>query len=802
MPLFFRAPRWLIVNVVFIAWPLGTRAAEPQTPTPDELKAKAKSVLSQLEGDIALRGLKEPVEVLRDRHGVPHIYAKNQDDLFFAQGFVTAQDRLFQMDWWRRVAVGETAAVLGKAGLDGDRFAHLVRYRGDMDAEWTSYGPDAKQIATAFTNGINACIDHMGDRLPIEFQLLHYRPAKWKPEDCLGRMAGIIMIRNFTAEVARAELVATVGVEKARRLAPTDPPREYGPLPGLDLDGIDQSILAAYKAATGPLKLRLADADADGSNNWVVDGTLSASGKPMLASDPHRALALPSLRYLVHLNAPGWNVIGSGEPALPGVAIGHNERIAWGITIVGTDQSDLYVEETHADDPTQYRVGDRWEKMTVLRESVAVKGEPKPVELELRFTRHGPVLHQDTKRRRAYALKWVGAEPGAAGYLGSLALDRARNQEEFLTAIKAWKLPSENTVYADVDGNIGWVAAALTPVRNGWDGLLPVPGASGKYEWSGFLGVKDLPQAFNPPKHFIATANHNILPRDYPHAISYEWALGYRSERLHNLLASKRQFTLADFQAMQHDTLSLPGKRFAAVAAGLELPGDAAERPFLKSVAEWNGELDAGSQGGLIYSVWSQELVTEFFRLHVSRDNLLEFLRGGYGLEVMLSALEKPDRFWFGDDPAAARDRLLRTTLTAAMTKLHRLFPDGPLGQRWGALHTASFEHPLAQMGPAHAQAFNLGPVPRGGDGHTPLNARFDARFHQIHGASFRQVLDLADWDRGMATSVPGQSGQPGSPHYADLLPLWAEGRYFPLPFSRGKVEEMTRHRLLLKPAI
>jgi penicillin amidase len=764
---------------------------------PEDLLAKAKTVLAQLDGPITLPGLKGPVEVLRDRHGIAHIYARNQEDLFFAQGFVTAQDRLFQMDWWRRVARGETAAVVGRKGLAADRLARLVRYRGDMSAEWATYGPDTQRIAEAFTRGINAWIDHLGDRLPIEFQVLGYRPAKWQPEDCLGRMAGLVMVRNFLSEVDRAELIAAVGVEKARRLSPTDPPRDFAPAPGLDLAGIGlRSLLADYVAATRPAPFR---SDGDGSNNWVVDGRHSTSGKPLLANDPHRALTLPSLRYLVHLHAPGWDVIGSGEPALPGVAIGHNEHIAWGVTVVGTDQADLYVEETHPDDPTRYKVGDHWETMTVVHEEIALKND-KPVPVELHFTRHGPVLYEEGSRHRAFALRWVGAEPGGAGYLGSLALDRARNRDDFLAAVKAWKVPSENIVYADVKGIIGWVAAALTPIRTSGDGLLPVPGAEGKYEWEGFLGVEDLPQMFNPASGLIVTANHNIQPAGYSHALSYEWALPYRFERLRARLQEKDEFALEDLRALQHDEMCLPGLRLARLAARLDLPAGAPERPLVELLAKWDGVLSAESQAGAIYSVWLQELLTDFFRPYAPTKERMNFLRGGPGVEVLLKALERPDTFWFGADPVAGRDRLLRTTLVAAARKFDKLFAGDKERRSWGRLHQATFEHPLAYLGPAYAKAFNPDPVERGGDSYTPNNARYDERFRQVHGASYRQLFDLADWDRALVTSVPGQSGQPGSSHYADLLPLWARGEYFPLPFSRTAVERLTQHRLVLTP--
>ncbi|HXG09012.1 MAG TPA: penicillin acylase family protein [Gemmataceae bacterium] len=769
----------------------GVRAADP----PEVLLQKSTAVLAQLEGTLAVPGLKEEVEVLRDRWGVPHIYAKNPDDLFFAQGFVVAQDRLFQLDLWRRVGIGEVAEIAGRPALEGDRFARLLKYRGDMDAEWTSYSPDTRAIAVAFTRGINAYIDHIGDRLPIEFQLLGTRPKKWQPEDILGRMSGIIMTRGFQTEVARAELIAAAGLEKARRLMPADPPRDFAPAPGLDLAGIDQSVLAGYRAATRPLPLQGGPAE---SNNWVVDGTRSVSGKPLLASDPHRSINLPSLRYLVHLHAPGWNVIGSGEPGIPGVAIGHNEHVAWGFTIVGTDQTDLYVEETHPDDPTQYRVGERWEKMTIIREQVRVKGEAEPVEVELRYTRHGPVIHQDSRRHRAYALRWVGAEPGGAAYLGALALDRARSTREFIEACRAWKLPGENMVFADVDGNIGWLAVALTPVRKGWDGLLPVPGAKGEYEWQGFLPLKDLPQVFNPASHYIATANHNILPPGYPHAIAYEWAPRYRFERIRQRLEAKPKFDLEEFKSIQHDNTTLVGQALAQLVKRVD-SGDAALRPYIELLANWDGVLSRESRAGPLYAVWLRELQEEFFRPHVPK-GVLDLLTSRSGVPVLLAALEKPDRFWFGDNPEEERDRLLRRTFAAAVKKVEEALPGGMAKWSWGRLHTVTFRHPLGPLDPAYDKAFSLGPIARPGDATTPNAASHDARFRQISGATYRHLFDLADWDRGLATSAPGQSGQPGSPHYADLLPLWAEGEYFPLVFSRAKVEQVTKHRLRLVP--
>jgi penicillin amidase len=769
-----------------LLFPCPAPAAEPASP--EDLRKKAKAVLSRLEGEVRLPGLREPVEVLRDRWGVPHLYAKNADDLFFAQGFVAAQDRLFQLDWWRRQGVGEMAEVLGPGALEADRFARLIRYRGDMNAEWDSYSPDARRIATAFTRGINACIDHLGAKLPIEFQLLGYAPKKWQPEDVLGRMSGVYMSRNFASEVARAQLIAAVGLDKARWLAPVDPPSAYAPAPGLDLNGIDQRVLAGYTAATKLLQFRPARSE---SNNWVVSGARSASGKPLLASDPHRALTLPSLRYLVHLHAPGWNVIGSGEPGLPGVAIGHNDRVAWGLTIVGTDQADIYVEATDPKNPERYRVGERWEAMKVMREKVRVKGRARAETVELRFTRHGPVLFQDAKTHRAFALKWAGSEPGGAAYLASLAVARARDKAEFLKAMGRWKVPGLNFVYADVDGNIGWVAAALTPVRKNHDGLLPVPGHE-KFDWQGYLPVAELPQAFNPKEGFLATANHNIVPPGYKHAVGHEFAAPYRFRRVRDALQGKKRWDLEGFRAIQQDHVSLPGQALGRLLAKVDLR-DPSLQPFARRLTGWDGGLSVEATAGPLYAAWLKELKEAMYSLHVPKE-LHKSFGPVCGMPVLLTALETADPRWFGRDAPAARDRLVRETFARAVKRARGL------PGRWGTVHTVTFRHPLAALGAGHARAFNLGPLERPGDEYCVNNTRYDDSFQQVHGATYRHLLDLADWDRGLASSAPGQSGQPGSPHYDDLLPLWGKGEYFPLAFSRKKVEAVTRHRLRLRP--
>jgi len=766
-------------------------------PDPPNLPARAKAVLAQTSGTLRVPGLARPVTVLRDRWGVPHIYAETQDDLFFAQGFVAAQDRLWQMEIWRRTGEGRLAEVLGPEAVERDRFARLLRYRGDLDAEYQSYAPDAKGIIEAFVRGVNAFIAASRDRPPVEFELAGFRPEPWTPEVCLTRMAGFGMTGNVPREVLRAKLGAALGWQLADEVIPTAPPRPLESQPRTGLEGVDEKLLALPNASRSPLRFQAqaGKTPQDGSNNWVIDGSLSATGKPLLANDPHRALTLPSLRSMVHLVAPGWNVIGAGEPALPGVSVGHNDRVAFGFTIAMMDQQDLYIEETNPANPHEVRFQGRWEPMRIERETIRVKGG-EPVAVELEFTRHGPVIHEDRERHRAYVLRWVGSEPGTAGYLASLSLDRARDWPGFRKALERWKVPSENLVYADVDGNIGWQVAGLAPVRKGWSGLLPVPG-SGEYEWQGFLPAAELPAAFNPPRHFLATANHNILPPGYPRELGYDWGDPTRFLRISEILGAGGsqggKFSVADFQRLQNDEVSPPARELvsllgAAKGAGPDL------QPWIEKLVHWDGTLARDSAAAALYEIWAAKLDPAVFKSRLPKE-WVPFVADPI---LAIDLLRDPKHAWFGSDPKAGRDAVLLRSLEEAVAEAKTKLGPDPKTWRWGGLHKTALQHVLA-TDPERKALFGLPPVERGGDG-TTVDVAVGPGFDALHGASFREILDLADWDRSVAVNLPGQSGQPGSPHYSDLLPLWAEGKYFPLLYSRGKVEAESPERLVLTP--
>jgi penicillin amidase len=779
------------IRLLILLFPLSALA---QTSQKSDLVAAAHKALPVVSGQLRMQGLERPVNVLRDRWGVAHIYAQNQHDLFFAQGVVAAQDRLFQMELWKRAGQGRLAEILGPSALPRDVNARALRYRGDMPAEYKSYSPDTQAILTAFTDGINSYIASLtvpgGPGFPLEFQLAGFSPDTWHPEDCLNRMAAFSMTGNALSELEHAQALVELGADKASTLFDFDPAVALDPAPHLDLAGLSPELLKNLVGSDH--RIEFPAHPLEGSNNWTISGALTATGKPLLANDPHRVIGLPSLRYMVHLVAPGWNVIGAGEPGLPGVALGHNQHIAWGFTIFGLDQQDLYVEELNPTNPLEYKTEVGWEKMEVRREVFLVKGAPAK-KVDLKFTRHGPVLWEDSKR--ALSLRWVGSEPGTAGYLASLAIDRATNWDQFEAAVSRWKVPSENLVYADNEGNVGEHSAGLAPIRD-WTGLLPVPG-TGNYNWTGFVPTYGLPHFFNPKEGYVATANHKMIPEHYPYNVGFEWVPPYRVTRIRTVLEIAKlkhdKLTVTDMEYLQNDITSLPALELQELLGTTRLKDD----PMLTSFLRWDVQLARESSDAALYEVWFQQICRalgeSFSKEHGERYADLP-------PDTVRRILVNPDKSLFGDNPRAGRDQFLVDTLRSAHQELERLLGPDATKWSWGRLHQVTFRHAVDQ--PTGAKSlFDLGPLPRPGDEYT-VNATgtYGDSWEQVSGASYREIPDTSDWDRSVAVNTPGQSGQPGSPHYSDLMPLWDAGRYFPLLYSRKAVESETTDRLVLEP--
>ncbi|WP_309644075.1 penicillin acylase family protein [Phenylobacterium sp.] len=755
----------------------------------------------------AVAGLAKAAEIRIDRWGVSHIYAASVRDAFFLQGYNVARDRLWQVDLWRKRGLGLLAKDFGPDYVAQDRAARLFLYRGDMAAEWASYGAGAKDNTEAFTAGFNSYVAEIraGKRpLPMEFQIAGSAPDLWKPEDVV-RIRSHGLTRNVPNEVGRARIACAAGLEAARLYKNLEPKWETKVPDGLDPCDIPADVLDDYQLGSTGVKFTGAAAktamldippEAVGSNNWTVAGSRTASGRPILANDPHREHGAPSLRYIVHMEAPGFSVIGAGEPSLPGVSIGHNGTIAFGLTIFPADQEDLYVYETKGE---AYRYKGAWEPMRTVVEDIAVKGEAQPRKVTLKFTRHGPVLKEDAAKGRAFALRSVWGEPGTSAYFGSMGYMTTKTWEGFKGSLANWGAPSENQVYADTKGDIGWVAAGKVPGRPGWDGLMPVPG-DGRYEWKGFLSIDELPNAHNPKAGWFASANQLNLPEGYPYKerkVGFEWSNNARMARISEVLAATPKLTLADAMALQTDPYDITSRRMLVLLAGLK-PDDPKLAAALDMLKAWDHRTAADSAGAALYEVW---MAKHLGKAVVARATppAARALVGNGDIAAVMALLESPDATL----DAAARDAALRESLLAAYDEVAgKLGPD-PKDWTWGKLHQAQFTHILAPLAkPAQRADLTVGPAPMAGTSLSPLAASWRPEDYRVTaGASFRMVLDVGAWDNSRVINTPGQSGDPTSPHFDDLFPLWVTGQYVPLSYSRPAVEAVTERVLTLTPA-
>ena len=821
---------------------------------PSQSQAQVASAAETVE----VSGLSAPVEILQDRWGIDHIYAENQADLFFAQGYAAARNRLFQFELWRRQATGTVAEILGPDEVMRDHGTRLFMFRGDMERELSHYHDDGVEIIHAYVDGVNAYIEETErnpDLLPLEFELLGITPGRWTPDVVISRHQGLL--GNIGQELSHGRAVHAMGADRVKQLQYFHPAEPGQPDVQLDaaIDGalLSDDILALYNAFRRPVRFRpehIVDAGARngangeagfeslaarvsadyertqlesrsdiGSNNWIVDGTRSLSGFPMLANDPHRAQAAPSLRYFAHLVAPGWDVIGGGEPTIPGISIGHNQYGAWGLTVFSTDGEDLYVYETNPDDPLEYRYQGRWERMQVIRETITVKGQ-SPVVVDLKYTRHGPVVHENSGQNVAYAVRAAWMEPGGSPYLASLRMDQARTWEEFVEACNYSNIPGENMIWADRTGTIGWQAVGIAPVRRNWSGLVPVPG-DGRYEWDGYLPIKAKPSLVNPALGYFGTANSNLTSLDYPYrdeAIGWQWSDPYRWGRVYEMIGTPRKFSIQDMIGFVTDYTSIPARTLVPMlrsVASADLTTETARRMLLNWGRSTDRDieatgpyvLDPSSVEAGIYVAWERQLRSQVRDVMV-RPNEREHIRSLSLKRVIDWLTSPPGEFGRMDpatagqgDPVAGRDAVLVASLEGAVAELReRLGPDMK-GWQYGQerYKHALIRHPLSAAVSAEVRdLIDVGPAPRGGNGSTV--GATGGNDNQTHGASFRIIVDTENWDNAVATNTPGQAGNPDDPHYRDLFDLWAGDRFFPLAYSRARVESVTESRDRLVP--
>jgi penicillin amidase len=748
--------------------------------------------------------LEDVVEILVDRWGIPHIYAGGSRDAWFAQGFNIARERLWQLDTWRRAGLGRLAEVLGPAYVERDRAARLFLYRGSMAAEWNAYGCDLDELLTPFVAGINAFVREVAERpelLPTEFELLDYGPAEWAVEDVL-RIRAHGRYRNLHSEVARARMLFEHGPAAEGLRARLEPDVGLVVPDGLDLSLITADVLDLYDLASGlapsdPLAtLRLPGGE--GSNNWALAGERTASGRPILANDPHRALPLPSLRYLVHVDCPEFAFAGGGEPMLPGISFGHNGQMAFGLTVVPIDQEDLYVYELDEVDGERYRFGSGWEAMEVERQTILVRDED-PVEVTLKFTRHGPVVRESPDRNAAFAVRAAWLEAGMVPYLGSAALLATRGWEEFRSAARHWGGPGENLVYADIDGDVGWQPAGRIPIRPNWSGLLPVPG-DGRYEWAGYLSHDALPYEHNPARGWLASANQcNVAPEQADGVgVTFEWDPPFRHRRIADALEASRQHTVEQSVALQNDYLCLGAGEVLPRLRDLTVTDPWARRAIAMLVA-WDGRLDADSAAAAVFELWFRKHLRRGLFDHVLAGSM-EAAEADRAVEALMADESVVHNARIDLDLLASADgsldAIVEASLCETMTELReRLGPD-PGSWRWGDLHRAAFAQPIA------ADAIpSLPTTARGGGCDTVGNTTYSPHdFTQTIGATTRIVVDVGAWDESVAMNAPGQSGDPASAHYADLLPRWSNDESVPLLFSREAVAAATERRIVLSP--
>ena len=791
------------------------------------LRYRFRLPLPQVQGSVTIPGLIEPVEVIRDRWGIPHIYAANLRDLFFAHGYVQAQDRLWQMELNRRLSRGRLSEIFGKVTLDMDRFERTVGIARAAEKDLACLSEESRTLLDAYLRGVNSYMEANPGKLPVEFTLLGFRPEPWELLDSLAwmKMQAWHLSENWSTEILNAALVGRVGPERAARLFSGYPQENPVTLGRQTVIQAAEQVLETYRNLGSWFP---ADALAGRSNCWAVRGSRSVSGKALFAYDPHLGLAVPSLWHACHLVCPDFDVTGATFPGIPGVIVGHNRDISFGFTNSFSDVQDLYLERFNPKKPQEYEHNGKWRKAERIVEEISVKGERTPHRLEVILTRHGPLvgdllhLKSESKDLR-FALCWTGHE-GSDPLAALLHLDRARNWADFCAALARWDSPSQNAVYADRKGNIGYSLVGKIPIRRRGIGLVPEPGWNDEHEWSGWIPWEEMPREYNPRRGYVVSANNQIVGQEYPYYIGLGTCNGNRAARIEELIKARDKLSLDDFAAMQVDLHSRPARRFAALISSLA--GGILRQKELSPVREqasaalsllkgWQGELGPDSAAAAVYAVceyyakrrlfepWLGDL-TEYYcgRGVQSSGSVSLYLE--YSHLVLLEILEQDDGAWLSapEGQRRSREQLLAAALREALTYLSEQGGKDPHRWRYGDFHKAWFIHPIGRRKPFNL-VFNPKPVSFGGSADTVWQSpplRTLPPLKSSYSASWRQLVDFSDLDGALWIHSSGQSGHPASRHYKDLVPLWASGQYRPLLWSRDRVEAQAEARLTLVP--
>ncbi len=772
--------------------------------------------LPKTNGTLRLAELHEPVEIVTDSYGVPHIYAHNEDDLYLAQGYVHAQHRLWQMEFNRRIGSGRLAEIFGEVALEADRFTRRLGMHRAAAEGVRQVSAHSRRILDAYARGVNAFISSHRHNLPVEFTILRLNPTPWQAVDSVqwSKMMGWNLGGNWETELVRARLVAKLGPERAAKLETGyDPAHPLIIPPGVAYDGVNLGMLAQY----AEIKQLSGFGLLGGSNNWVVDGTMTTTGKPIVCNDPHLGQAAPSIWFECHLTAGEIDVVGASFPGAPGVVIGHNRHVAWGVTNAVSDVEDLYIEKFNPANPNQYEFMGKWEEAQVYREEIKVKGRAEPVIEEVRVTRHGPILtalksnpvapNSDQPAELPLALRWTGLEHhDIMSALEKMAL--ATDIHSFRNALRHWDVPAQNFVFADTNGDIGYVMAGAIPTRAKGQALLPMPGWTGAYEWTGLIPFEELPQVTNPPQHFIATANNRVVGDSYPYYITHEWLNGYRAQRIRDLLTSKGKLALSDMAAIQSDQYSIPAEHITPHILSI------APRTLLASQAQdilrtWHYVLAPDSAAASIYTTFLRKLEHIIFAVLLGDDEglLKSYLGVGTTLLAIMNGytsrskpqiirmLKERDDSWFADSVVSNGPRTWETALhrafEAALEELREKLGDDPVNWQYGKIHKMTYSHPLGMVKPLD-KLFNRGPYPVGGDIDTVNMGAVSPTQPEnvVTVPSFRLIANLADLAASLSMHAPGQSGHPASKHYDDFIKPWRNVEHHPMLFDHEMIDE------------
>jgi penicillin amidase len=800
--------------------------------------------LPQLAGTVQVSGLSGSVEIIRDVDVIPHIYAQNERDTLFGLGYVHAQDRLWQMEFQRRIGNGRLSEILGESTLATDRFLRTLGVHRAARSAWEELDPDTRTDIDAYVAGINAFVDnHNGSALPPEFTILGVQPERWSGPDVLvwSKMMAWDLGGNYATELLRNDIVRAVGPERAAELLPGD--AEDGPaiVTTPPAAGDYSGLIALGENVRSLMGVGGPNGEGLGSNNWVVDATKSTTGAPLLADDPHLGTRIPSIWYLAHLSGGNLDVIGASIPGLPSMLIGRNRSIAWGVTNVGPDVQDLFKERLDASGTAAEFQG-QFEPMQIITETIEVKDAPA-VQQQVRITRHGPLISDalnanddelPSERRRPaplepLAFRWTALDADDSTAKAFLDINRAQNWDAFREALRSYVAPSQNFVYADINGNIGYYAPGRFPIRASGDGTMPAEGWSGTYEWTGTIPFEELPQAYNPPEHFIATANNRPVPAEYPYFLGREWAPRYRAQRIVELLQAKPVLSPDDFAAIQADVVSLQSRELIPLLLPFVTPESEDERNAIALLQSWDGTASGDSAAAALYAAWYQRLPRALVGDELGSRLIDTYeARSSFVSRFLPNALQNHDSPWCDDTETDAAERcgdIVNQAFREALNDIQTRLGRDTQAWRWDRLHQTIFPHqPFDNV--SALQRFFSRSVPNGGDGSTVNVGPFGCQrnpsrpserpqgertisvrvftceqpFQQRSIPGFRQVIDLSKMDGGRFIQSVGQSGHVLSPHYDDYLSDWQAVRYRPMRFERATVERDQQAILRLEP--